>query len=100
MESKIIKFRDNLAKLVLAGEKDSTWRLFDDKDLSKSDEVELMNWDTKEVFAKATLTEVREKKMGELKDADFDGHEKFANEEEMYKTYRTYYGDKVGPDTI
>jgi hypothetical protein len=100
MESKVIKFRDNLSKLILAGEKDTTWRIFDDKDLSEGDEVDLMNWDTREIFAKATLIEVREKKMSELEAADFDGHEKFASEEEMYTTYKTYYGDKVGPDTI
>jgi hypothetical protein len=100
MGPKDIKFRDNLAKLVIAGEKNSTWRLFDDKDLTEGDAVNLVNWNTEEVFATATLIEVREKKMGELEDADFDGHEKFASEEEMYQTYRTYYGDKVRPDTI
>ena len=100
MEKKAIKFRSELAVLVLAGEKDSTWRLFDDKNLSEGDEVDLINWDTKEKFAEATLIKVWEKKMGELKEADFDGHEKFANEEEMYKTYRTYYSDKVGPETV
>lgn len=100
METKIIKFRDNLAKMVLAGEKDSTWRLFDDKNLHEGDTAELINWDTGEVFGKATLTEVREKKMGELEEPEFDGHEKFSSEEEMYKTYRSYYGDRVGPDTI
>lgn len=100
METKVIKFRDNLAKMVLVGEKDSTWRLFDDKNLQKGDIAELVNWDTGEVFGKATLIEVKEKKMGELKESDFDGHEKFANDEEMYETYRSYYGDRVGPDTI
>ncbi len=100
MKTKAIKFRDNLAKLILAGEKDSTWRLFDDKNLQEGDTVELVNWDTGEVFGKVALIAVSEKKMGELKEPDFDGHEKFSNEEEMYKTYRTYYGDRVGPDTI
>ncbi len=99
MEKKTIKFRDNLAKLVLAGEKDLTWRLFDDKSFSKGEEVDLINWNTKEKFGEATLMQVWEKKMSELQGSDFDGHEKFASEEEMYATYRTYYGDKVGPDT-
>jgi hypothetical protein len=99
MERKIIKFRESLARLILAGEKNTTWRLFDDKNLSEGDEVDLINWETKEKFAEATLTKVWEKKMGELQDSDFDGHEKFESEEEMYKTYRTYYGDKVGPKT-
>lgn len=97
---KIIKFRNHLAKMVLAGEKDSTWRLFDDKNLQKGDTVELVNWDTGEIFGRATLVGAREKKMGELEESDFDGHEKFTSEEEMYQTYRGYYGDRVGPDTI
>jgi hypothetical protein len=38
---KIVKFRDYLVPLVLSGEKTSTWRLFDDKNLSAEDEIEL-----------------------------------------------------------
>lgn len=86
-------------KLVLAGEKDATWRLFDDKNLSVGDEVDLINWDTKEKFAEAILIEVTEKKMGELEEKDFIGHEKYKSEEELYRAYRTYYGDSVGPET-
>lgn len=97
---KTLKFKDSLAKLILAGEKDSTWRLFDDKDLRKGDSVKLINSDTGEVFAHAVLTEVREKKMGELEAVDFEGHEKYSSEEEMYQTYRGYYGDKVDPKTV
>src|ERR1035437_9490637 len=99
MANKEIKFRENLAELILAGKKDLTWRLFDDKDLSVDDQVDLINWNTKTKFGEAVLTTVWEKKMSELEDSDFDGHERFNNEEEMYKTYRIYYGDKVGPDT-
>lgn len=97
---KAVKFRDYLVPLILSGEKDTTWRLFDDKNLQEKDVVELVNWNTGEIFGKAELTEVREKKMGELDDSDFDGHEKFADEEEMYATYREYYGDAVGPETV
>ena len=86
--------------MILSGEKNATWRLFDDKDLQKGDEIGLINWDTGKVFGKAKLAEVREKKMGELEDNDFDGHEKFSSEEEMYQAYRAYFGDKVGPETI
>ncbi len=100
MERKVIKFRDFLADLVQKGEKDSTWRLFDDKDLQKGDRVDLVNWNTGEKFAEAILTEVHERSMGDLKPIDFEGHEKFENEEEMYKAYRTYYGDMVGPETL
>ena len=55
MEKKTIKFRDFLVELVQKGDKDSTWRLFDDKDLQKGDEVDLINWNTGEKFADADL---------------------------------------------
>ena len=100
MEKKVIKFRNYLAQLVLAGEKDLTWRLFDDKNLSEGDDVDLVNWNSGEKFAEGILTKVWQRRMGELQESDFDGHEKFSNEEEMYKTYRVYYGDKVGSDTV
>lgn len=100
MEKKVIKFRDYLAEMVLTGEKDLTWRLFDDKNFMEGDDVDLINWNTGEKFGEAVLIKVWEKKMGELEEPDFDGHEKFADDEEMYRTYRTYYGDRVGPDTF
>lgn len=97
---KTLKFRDHLAKMILAGEKDLTWRLFDDKDLTKGDVVDLVNYETHEVFGQAELVEVREKSMSKIEEEDFDGHEKFASDEEMYATYREYYGDSVGPETL
>ena len=96
---KTLKFRDFLADLILEGKKDSTWRLFDDKDLQEGDEVDLVNWNTGEVFGQAELVRVREKTLGTLEPEDFDGHESFASEEEMYASYRTYYGDRVGPES-
>ena len=65
MNKNSIKFREYLSKLVLNGEKNTTWRLFDDKNLSKGEEVDLINWNTKEKFGEAVLTEVWEKKMKE-----------------------------------
>lgn len=97
---KTVKFRPHLIPIVLSGEKTSTWRLFDDKDLKEGDELSLLNWETKEEFAKAIITKVEEKKIKDLEESDFDGHEKFESEEKMYETYKKYYGDKVTPDTI
>lgn len=97
---KTLKFRKELAQLILDGKKNTTWRLFDDKELSEGDEVQLVNWDTREVFGDAVLSSVREKKMKELTEEDFDGHEKFSSDEEMYATYRKYYGEGVGPETL
>jgi hypothetical protein len=97
---KTVKFRPHLIPIVLSGEKTSTWRLFDDKDLKEGDELSLLNWETKEEFARAIITKVEEKKLKDLEESDFEGHEKFESEEKMYETYRKYYGDKVTPDTI
>lgn len=96
---KSLKFQEHLASLVLSGEKTITWRFFDDKDLRVGDEVNLINANTKEIFGSAKLTEIREKPFGEIKDEDFDGHEKFESEEKMYEAYKKYYGDKVNKDT-
>jgi hypothetical protein len=95
MESKIVKFRPYLIDLILKGEKTSTWRLFDDKNLSVGDEITLMNWTTKEIFAKATITKVKEKTLGTLQNKDWQGHEKFNSEKAMYKEYQKYYPNKI-----
>ena len=52
---KVIKFKNSLVSSVLSGEKDSTWRLFDDKDLKEGDELSLVNKDTMEEFGKAVI---------------------------------------------
>jgi len=97
---KTLKFQASLVPLVLSGEKDSTWRLFDDKDLQTGDNLMLVNKDTGEQFAEAILISVREKKLGELQDTDWEGHERYESEEKMYEAYRGYYGDRVTPDSV
>lgn len=99
MATKTLKFRRELSNLILEGHKVATWRLFDDKNVSEGDVVDLLIWGTLEKFATAQLTEVQEKRMGDLVEADFAGHEKFASTEEMYRTYSTYYDRPVNADT-
>jgi len=100
MENKTLKFREHLVKSILSGEKNTTWRLFDDKNLTVGDKIDLINWNTKEKFGEAIITNIKEKKMGEIEEKDFNGHEKFSSKEEMFDTYLTYYGDKVDINTI
>jgi hypothetical protein len=97
---KTLKFRDYLVPLVLSGEKDSTWRLFDEKDIKEGDELNLINWNTGEEFTKVTVIETKEKMLKEIEEGDFDGHERFESEEKMYEEYKKYYGDKVTPESI
>lgn len=96
---KSLKFRPELADMILAGEKTITWRLFDDKDLQTGDQVELLRWDTGEKFGIAHLKAVREKQFKDLASEDRLGHEKFKSDQEMYATYERYYGKPIGPET-
>jgi len=74
--------------------------LFDDKNLSLGDELILQNRDTEENFARALIVGVKEKKMSEITETDFEGHETYSNTEEMYEAHRGYYGNKVGPNSV
>jgi|SRR3990170_3305076 len=97
---KILKFKDFKAKWILGGVKTATMRLFDDQDLQKGDELELVNSDSGEVFSGAIITEVVYKKLEEIDDIDLDGHEKWDSKEEMLQSLKNYYGDKVNLDTM
>ena len=96
---KIIKFRKSLSEQILRGEKTTTWRLFDDKNLQQGDEVSFAVWETGQEFSKAELTSVQEKSFTSLTDEDWHGHEKFSSDEEMYATYKKYYGREVNENT-
>lgn len=96
---KTLKFSGPLVPLILFGEKTSTWRLFDDKDLKKGDKLQFIDGENGDEFATAIIESLLEKKLGKITEADYDGHEKFKNQKEMLKTYKSYYGDKVTLDT-
>ena len=97
---KTLKFLPNLVKLILSGEKTTTWRLWDDKNLSVGDEVSFLNSETQVEFAKANLTMVIEKQFKELNEEDWAGHEKFNNDEELYEFYSKAYRREAAPETI
>jgi hypothetical protein len=96
---KSLKFKPHLVEMILSREKTSTWRLFDDKDLCVGDELFLINKETDEKFGEAVIKTLKIKKLGDLIDKDWEGHERFNSETEMYQTYRQYYGDKVDKNT-
>lgn len=91
---KKVKFSKQLTDLILNGKKTSTWRLFDDKDLSDGDELILVNKENLENFANAVIVNLQEKKLGELEDSDWEGHERYESEEKMYQDFQSYYPDK------
>ena len=96
---KSLKFREHLVEKILRGEKNSTWRLFDDKDLSQGDVLQFINSDTGKAFGTAVITDITTRTLGNVREEDWVGHERFPSEQAMYDTYRSYYGDTVGPET-
>lgn len=102
---KAIKLDHELANQVRAGKKTSTWRLFDDKDLSVDDRVVLIdkvnphNNDSWKAFGEALIERVVEKHLGEVGKDDYEEHEPYKTADEMLATFRRYYGDSVSLKT-
>lgn len=96
---KTLKFRPELTLKILSGEKTSTWRLFDDKNLAVGDELLFLNKETLKSFGKAIITSIKIRTLGGLTEDDWIGHEKFSSKKEMYETYKKYYGDSVNEKT-
>lgn len=97
---KTLKFSNHLVPLILSGEKDCTWRMFDDKDLKQGDELTFLNRDTGKTFGTGAIISMREKRFGDIEESDFEGHETFENKEKMFETYTGYYGDRVTPESV
>lgn len=97
---KTLKFKSNLIEEILSGVKTSTWRLFDDKDLQKGDELILIEKENGKEFARAIITSITEKKLGDLEESDFEGHGRYESEEKMYEAYKKYYGREVNSESL
>jgi len=96
---KTLKFAPDLVEKILAGTKTSTWRLFDDKDLQQGDKLLFLNKETLEEFGTAVITSLYTRTLGTLTDEDWEGHERYKSDEEMYATYRSYYGDQISENS-
>lgn len=97
---KTLKFDRELADLIIARGKYSTWRLNDDKDLRANEIVSLVRRPELVEFARAKILWVKETTFASLTEEDWEGHEKFENNEAMFNTYENYYKQKVGPGTV
>jgi ribonuclease HI len=102
---KTIKLDHQQAEDVKNGHLHSTWRLFDDKDLSVDDRVVLVDkvnthdHDSWVAFGEAVLTKVVEKHLGEVGKEDYDGAHPYGSAEAMLQTFRGYHGDSVSLKT-
>ena len=91
-----MKFSDNLIGLVISGKKTTTRRVNDEKNITAGDILSLCRVDGAE-FAKAGAVSVRETTFANLTKDDWNGHEKFSSEKEMYIAYSKYYGCTITP---
>lgn len=97
---KTLKFRSELIDQILKETKRSTWRLFDDKDLKVGDVFHVIDSETLKDYGEAIIKEIKEKKLGDITDDDFEGHEKYKDQDDMLRHYRKYYGDRVNLNTM
>lgn len=105
MTMKILKLDHELATAVLAGDKNSTWRMYDDKDLRVNDDIELIDkvdpkrpesWVS---IGTARIDRVVEKRLGEVSKLDFGGHGAYSSHEAMLRAFQEYYGPQVTFET-
>jgi len=102
---KTIKLDHHLAEQVRRGDKTATWRIYDDKNLSVNDEIELIDKvdpqapESWEKVGDAVIDTIIEKRLGDITENDYEGHEKFSSKAELLKTYQHYYGPDVTEST-
>lgn len=58
-----------------------------------------MNRETGNTFGYGVILNIKETTLGSLVESDWEGHEHYASENEMYETFRLYYGNEVGPNS-
>jgi hypothetical protein len=98
--NKTLKFATSLIPAVLAGQKTSTWRPFDDKNLQAGDKVDFLDAAGGARFATAELTEVTEKMFSEVTESDYEGHERYPDDRAMYLNFTMSYNRPVTPGTL
>lgn len=102
---KKLKLDHNLATAIRNGEKTSTWRMYDDKDISVNDVLELIdkvepnNPESWQPFGVATVDTVIEKRLKDIAEADVVGHGDYASKQAMLEDFQRYYGPQVTFDT-
>jgi hypothetical protein len=98
---KTLKFKNYLIPKILDGSKIITWWFFGDKDLQVGYELFLINSNSGKEFARAEIVGVRDKKLGEITEADFEeGHERYKSRKDILTHYRDYYGDRVDLNSV
>lgn len=99
---KTLKFDHDQAQDILSGQKNSTWRFFDDKDISVNDLFRVIDKvrpdDSKswKLMGNGKVTEIVEKNLGDIEPSEMSG---FKTKDDMLANYRQYYGERVTLET-
>ena len=102
---KTIKLDHSLALKVLCGEKRSTWRVFDDKQLSVGDDILLIDKvdpedeSTWRSIGCGVIDIVTEKRIRDITELDYEAPEEYTSHQEIVDTFKQYYGDSVTTNT-
>lgn len=101
---KTLKFEHSIAQLIKRGDKTSTWRLYDDKDLSVNDDIKIIdkidpkNPKSWQVIGQGKVSQIIEKKLKDVTNHE-TSDEGFDALEQALARYRSYYGERVTFDT-
>jgi ribonuclease HI len=102
---KTIKLDHHLAEQVRVGTKTSTWRMFDDKNLSVNDEIAIIDKvdpqapESWEEVGNAVIDTIVEKRLKDVTDSDTVGHQSYETKEHMLKDFQQHYGPQVTLNT-
>ena len=95
----LLKYDQSLVPLVYNRQKETTWRINDEKGITGGDTLVCQNRQTGKKFAEAIVTSVSMKTFGTLSAEDKRKHEPFTDDTEMLETYSRYYGFPVTMET-
>ncbi len=102
---KTLKIDHESAQLIVGGQKTTTWRVNDDKDLHVNDVVLIIDKvkpvepDSWQVIGEALLNEVLEKRIGDITPDDLTGHKEYSTKESILQASRNFYGPSVDEHT-
>lgn len=102
---KTLKFDHKNAKRIFEGKKNSTWRLFDDKDLKVNDQIEVIDrvqpaksssW---VAIGIARVVEIVEKRLEDIDDNYIKSDGSFSSKKDMLEKFKQHYGKQVNGST-
>lgn len=102
---KTLKFNHRFAQLILKGQKNSTWRMYDDKDLSVNDDFKIIDKldsslpDSWTVIGQGRIKEITEKKLGDVSEMEIASQHPGMSKSRLVEHYRAFYGDRVTGET-